>query len=137
MSWKEALIHLVPSWQEKGTQLMKSIWPDDQPFIKKKLLMVPGSGTKGTQLDQKCRELFQKKAWYLLSILILTAEPINMAALMKIFKYKNEKSFRENYLKPLRSAKLIQQTIPDNPTNPSNKYVLSEKGKYFLGGAHS
>jgi ATP-dependent DNA helicase RecG len=134
MSWNEALIHLVPSWQEKGTQLLKTKWPDDQPFIKKKLIMVPSSGTKGTQLDQKCRELFQKKSWYLLSILILTSDPISMAALMEVFEYKNEKSFRENYIKPLRSAKLIQQTIPDNPTDPANKYVLTEKGKHFLGG---
>jgi predicted transcriptional regulator len=113
---------------------LKTKWPDDQPFIKKKLIMVPSSGTKGTQLDQKCRELFQKKSWYLLSILILTSDPISMAALMEVFEYKNEKSFRENYIKPLRSAKLIQQTIPDNPTDPANKYVLTEKGKHFLGG---
>lgn len=133
-SWKEVLIHLVPSWHEKGTQLMKTKWLVDQPFIKKKLIPVPSSDTKGTQLEQKCRELFQKKSWYLLSILILTAEPINMSALMDVFEYKNVKSFRDNYIKPLRSAGLIRLTIPDTPTDPANKYVLTERGKHFLSG---
>lgn len=136
-SWEEVIIHLVPSWQEKGTQLLKTKWLDDQPFIKKNLIKVPSADSKGTKLDKKCKELLQKKSWYLISILIFTSDPKSLSAIMDVFEYKNEKTFRDNYIKPLRSAELIQQTNPDKPTDPTNKYLLTEKGKHFLAGTLS
>jgi len=48
------------------------------------------------------------------------------------FDYKNEKSFRDNYIKPLRELGFIGLTIPEKPTDPDNKYVISEQGKAFL-----
>jgi len=52
-SWEEVLLHLVPSWHENGTQLLKESWPDNQHFTKRKIISVPGSSKKGTQSDKK------------------------------------------------------------------------------------
>ncbi len=50
------------------------------------------------------------------------------------FVYKNEKTFRDNYLKPLQKVGFIQLTNPEKPTDPNNKYRLTENGIAFLGG---
>ena len=133
-NWEEVLFHLVPSWHKNGTQLLNNTWPDNQPFIKKKMLTVPSSNSNGTHLSKKCTLLFQKKSWYLLSVLFLTSEPIKLSDLMNAFDYKNEKSFRDKYIKPLRQVDFIRFTNPETQTDPENKYMLTEKGKSYLGG---
>ncbi|MBA7553076.1 hypothetical protein ES705_45661 [subsurface metagenome] len=133
-NWEEVLFHLVPSWHKNGTQLLNNTWPDNQPFIKKKMLTVPSSNSNGTHLSKKCILLFQKKSWYLLSVLFLTSEPIKLSDLMNTFDYKNEKSFRDKYIKPLRQVDFIRFTNPETQTDPENKYMLTEKGKSYLGG---
>jgi len=54
--------------------------------------------------------------------------------LIKAFDYKNEKIFRDNYLKPLHEAGFIAFTKPDKPTDTENKYTLTKQGAAFLGG---
>jgi len=133
---------LVPSWHKKGTQLLKETWPDNQPFIKKDKFSVPSYNTNSTQLSkkgvklnkemtidnlavmknlikkvpswsEKGTKLFLKKSWYLISILCLTTEPMSMSELMNVFDYKNEKPFRDKYIKPLRQNGFISFTNPD------------------------
>jgi len=98
------------------------------------MLTVPSSNSNGTHLSKKCILLFQKKSWYLLSVLFLTSEPIKLSDLMNAFDYKNEKSFRDKYIKPLRQVDFIRFTNPETQTDPENKYMLTEKGKSYLGG---
>jgi ATP-dependent DNA helicase RecG len=126
-SWENALLFLVPSWHRKGTQLPCLKWPKNQALKEEKIKKVPSWREKGTQL-------LKKKGWYLISILSLTAEPVKMSELMEWIGYKNEKTFRDNYIKPLKEAGFITLTIPEQPTNPENKYIITEKGKLFLGG---
>jgi ATP-dependent DNA helicase RecG len=57
-----------------------------------------------------------------------------MSDLLIAFDYKNVKKFRDNYIRPLRNAGLIAFTIPDKPTDPNNKYSITEQGKVFLAG---
>ena len=73
-----------------------------------------------------------KKVIYLLSILALCSEPISLNALMHFMDYANRKTFRDNYLTPLRQAGLINMSEIKN--DPEQKYFLSESGKAFLGG---
>ncbi len=162
-NWEEVLLHLVPSWHKNGTQLLKESWPDNQYFTKKKKIQVPSRAKKSTQSvrkgakhiveniadnqgdiinrikkvpswDEKGTKLIQKKVLYLISVLALTAEPSRLSELMSIFDYKNEKSFRDKYILPLRQTGFINLTNPSIPTDPENKYVITEKGKAFLGG---
>ena len=54
-----------------------------------------------------CTNFLHKKVVYLLSILVLCSEPISLNALMHFMDYANRKTFRDNYLTPLRQAGLI------------------------------
>ena len=66
--------------------------------------------------------------------MVLTSLPIKLEKMMDWIGYKNRKTFRENYLEPLQQAELIVKTNPDNPNDPEQKYVITEKGKLFLSG---
>ena len=126
-SWSEALLFLVPSWHKIGTQLRALDWPENQIFSDDKIKKVPGWTEKGT-------ELLRKKVWYLIGILSLCTEPVKLKDLLLAFNYKNEKAFRDNYIKPLRSLDFITFTNEEKPTDPENKYKITEQGKAFLTG---
>lgn len=126
-SWEELLLYLVPSWSRNGTQLSPLDWPKNQVFEIDKIKDVPSWHKKGT-------ELLKKKTWYLIGILSLCTESIKLKDLLYAFDYKNEKSFRDLYIKPLREVDFIRLTNPEKPTDPDNKYIISEQGKAFLSG---
>lgn len=126
-SWSEVLLYLVPSWHKIGTQLRELDWPENQIFSKEEIEQVPSWSEKGT-------ELLRKKAWYLIGILSLCSEPVKFQDLLLAFNYKNEKTFRDNYIKPLRTRGFIALTNEDKPTDPENKYIITEQGKAFLTG---
>ena len=52
---------------------------------------------------------------------------------MKIIGLKDRKNFRINYLQPALNGNLIMMTNPDNPTDPNQKYRLTESGKLLFG----
>jgi len=126
-SWEVVLLGLVPSWHQKGIQLEPLNWPENQRNTKPEIEKVPSWSQKGT-------ELLTKKVWYLISILTITSEPVKMSELLNALDYKNQKTFRDNYLSPLRQVGFIEFTNPAKPTDPDNKYRITEAGKMFLGG---
>ena len=126
-NWEELLLQLVPSWHKFGTQLHQLDWPMNQVFEKEIMEQVPSWSEIGTQL-------LRKKVWYIISILCLCAEPIKLSQMLELFDYKNEKSFRDKYIKPLREVGFIGLTIPNKPTDPDNKYQITEQGKAFVAG---
>jgi len=123
-------LHLVPSWHQKGILLPELNWPDNQIFEAEKIKKVPSWNKKGTQL-------FQKKARYFIAILCIASEAVSLKELLMGLDYKNEKVFRDNYLKPLRNCGLLTITNPAVPTDPDNKYYITEKGRAFLGAQSS
>lgn len=125
--WNEVLLYLVPSWHQNGTQLLPLNWPENQKHTKEKIETVPGWYQNGTQL-------LTKKAGYFIRILTLVSEPMKLTEIMRLIDYKNEKTFRDKYIKPLRETGLIAFTNPKKPTDPENKYTITEAGKVFLGG---
>ncbi len=60
--------------------------------------------------------------------------PIKLKELMEWLDYKNEKTFRENYIKPLRESELIEMTDPENSTHPENRYKATMAGIHFITG---
>jgi len=123
--WEELILHLVTGWNRIGTQFHQLDWPKNQVFEKELIEKVPSWNQIGTQL-------LRKKVWYIISILSLCAEAIKLSQMLDFFDYKNEKSFRDNYIKPLRELGFIGLTNPEKPTDPDNKYVISAQGKAFL-----
>lgn len=126
-SWQDLVLHLVPTWHQKGTHLLDLGWPENQIFKADEIKKVPTWDEKGTHL-------LKKKAHYLISILSLTTEPIKLNEIMKILDYKNEKTFRDNYMNPLRQVQFITLTNPDNLNDPEQRYKITEAGKIFLSG---
>jgi ATP-dependent DNA helicase RecG len=102
-------------------------WPENQRNTKPEIEKVPSWHQKGTQL-------LTKKVWYLISILTMASEPVKMSEMLNALDYKNQKTFRDNYLSPLRQVGFIKFTNPAKPTDPDNKYRITEAGKMFLGG---
>lgn len=127
VSWEDLILYLIPSWREKGVKLEELKVPKNQVFELDKIKAIPSWSKNSSQL-------LTKKVWYLISILSLTTEPIGTKDLVNWLNYKNEKYFRDNYLKPLRQTGLVTMTTPQKPTDPENKYKITEAGKLFLSG---
>lgn len=125
-TWQDILILLVPSWNQKGINLLGMDWPEKQALKEEEIKKVQS-------WDMKSTNLLHKKVRIIISILCLCSEPLSLEMLMKSIDYKNRKTFRENYLKPLEKTKLIRKTNPQNPNSPNQKYIITEKGKLFLG----
>lgn len=109
----------------KGIQLNALTRLDIQLHKKDEIKKVSGWNLKSTQL-------LRKKVRYFIAILSLSTEPVKMNVLLNSFDYKNEKTFRDNYIKPLRTCGFIAMTIPDRPTDSDNRYITTETGNLFL-----
>lgn len=129
-SWEELILHLVPSWNKKGTRLKELDWPRKQPVETEEIKKVPGWQEKSTKL-------IHKKIDYFVKILLLTVKPISLADLMKHINYSNRKTFRNNYLLPLQEVQFIERTEQNAVSSPEQKYFITEQGKRFLTGKDS
>lgn len=124
-TWEELLLNLIPSWVEKGTELKEFLYSSTQHLIADDINGYQVGTKKGT-------ELLPKKIWYIITILALCATPTSFGQLLRFFQYKNQHSFKETYLFPLRKLDFIRLTKPNTPNAPDNKYVITEAGKAFL-----
>ena len=82
--------------------------------------------------NKKGAKLIHKKVRYLISILLLTCNPLHLEKVMQLLNYKKKPSFRKLYLMPLQQVGFITMLYPDRPNDPNQKYVITEKGKLFL-----
>ena len=89
---------------------------------------------KGASLAEKGRKLLSKRNITLLSVIAMCVNPVKINDLLTVLKFHSRDRFRELYLTPLRHCALIEQTIKDKPNSPDQKYMLTEKGKMFIGG---
>jgi hypothetical protein len=51
--WEALLLHLVPSWHQKGAQLAPLNWPENQQHTIEEIKKVPSWRQKGTKLLTK------------------------------------------------------------------------------------
>ena len=116
----------MPSLSEKGARLPNEFTIDYQTSILDYLNKVPGSAEKGAKL-------LAKKSFNLILILILSTEPIKIEKMMECMNYKKRQSFRELYLMPLQQAELVTKTNPEKSNDPDQQYIITEKGRAFLG----
>ncbi len=59
-------------------------------------------------------------------------ETLSISELMEIMKLKHRHTFRTNYIHPAMDMKLIEQTMPESPNSPKQKYRLTKRGKELL-----
>ena len=65
-------------------------------------------------------------------IFVLCCNPMSFSEIQNHSKDKNRNRVRKKIVSPLLDCSLIEWTIPDEPNNPKQKYVLTEKGKNLL-----
>ncbi len=126
-SWEDLILHLIPSWVENGINLERLKIPKNQVFEGDKIKMVPSWNKNGTNL-------LSNKLRYLITILILSTEPLKMVKLLDWMNYKNRARFRESYVDPLHQVGFLSLTNSEKPNDPENKYTITEAGKAYLGG---
>jgi Fic family protein len=62
----------------------------------------------------------------------LAQQQLSAAELMRTLGLSHRPTFRKNYLQPALESGLIAMTQPDSPRSPTQKYLLTEKGKAIL-----
>ncbi|HRY32630.1 MAG TPA: putative DNA binding domain-containing protein [Bacteroidales bacterium] len=118
---------IVSTWAEKSRKLNQLRF---MIFNNTQISDVKKAGT----WEEKSKKLLKKRGNTILSTLLLALEPMTLEELTGILGYKNKERYREDYIKPLRICHLIRYTNPENPNDPNQAYVITKRGKDFLGG---
>lgn len=121
------LLTLVSSWGQKGTKLQRlRLLPSDElPDFNK---------WKGLTLVEKGTKLFKKRFITIIKVLIGVLSPISLENLLSFMKYRSRSKFSEMYLNPIIKSGLVDRTIPEKPNDPNQQYIITKKGRLFLGG---
>lgn len=120
-------IEMVKIWEEKSMELDKIRFLINNNVQIQQLKKVES-------WEEKSGELLKKRGKIILSTLLLTLEPISLEELATSLGYKSKERYRDDYVKPLKDNHLISYTIPDNPNDPNQAYVITQRGKDFIGG---
>ncbi len=120
-------IKLVRLWKERSGELHKIRFLINNKIEIEQLEKV-GSW------EEKSGKLLKKRGVTLLSTLLLTLEPTSLEELTTILGYKSKERYRDDYVKPLKDNHLIDYTTPDKPNDPNQAYIITQRGKYFIGG---
>ena len=123
----ELLFKLGRTWAEKSGKL------DKVRFLIDNDLEIEDFKKEGS-LTEKGGRLLKKRGKVILQVLIALLQPMSLDDLISFMGYRSKERFREDYIKPLRDNGLIQLTNPDKPSDPNQQYVISEKGKMYMGG---
>ena len=89
---------------------------------------------KGSSWAEKGVKLLSKRTLTILKLLMICIAPVKIEEMKQILSFGSRDKLREIYLNPLRTEGLIETTVKDKPNSPEQHYVLSEKGRLFLGG---
>ena len=121
------LVQLAICWGQKGTKLQRlRLLPSDElPDFNK---------WKGLTLVEKGTKLFKKRFITIIKVLVFVLSPIPMESLLSFMKYRSKNKFREMYLNPIIKSGLVDRTIPEKPNDPNQQYIITKKGRLFLGG---
>jgi ATP-dependent DNA helicase RecG len=115
------------SWVEKGGKLEKLRMNNINE-------LQFGDFQKGGSWAEKGGKLFPKRTLNILKALIICLIAVKLEELRVMMGYGSLEKLRELYLNPLRNEGIVETTIKDKPNAPEQKYILTEKGRMFLGG---
>ena len=89
---------------------------------------------KELRIEQKGVKLMKKRGMNIIKALIFLLVPCTIDELVSLMEFSSRNSYRDDYIKPLRDNELVTLINPDKIAVPTQKYVITEKGKMFLGG---
>lgn len=82
----------------------------------------------GQELEQEQKE----KSLFSLILIRLKDRPLSRKELTTAFGLKKVSGYLNRTIAKLYSHKLIEQTIPDNPNHPRQKFRITERGITFI-----
>lgn len=89
---------------------------------------------KGSSWAEKGVKLLPKRTITILKLLMICIIPTKIEEIKQLMSFGSRDKLRELYLNPLRREGMIEPIIKDKPNSPEQKYMLTEKGRMFLGG---
>jgi ATP-dependent DNA helicase RecG len=118
-----------------------AVLPEDRPATAQVTAQVAAQVGKGIDINKlehligECTSLTaQVTAQVVAQVIVFCQTPRRAPEIMDMLEVKRRRTFRENYLKPLLEAELIERTIPDKPTSSKQGYRVGPKGKEMLKG---
>ncbi|RLC05496.1 MAG: hypothetical protein DRH90_05765 [Deltaproteobacteria bacterium] len=66
-------------------------------------------------------------------LLPFCSQPVNRRILQEKLGFRNADHFRKAYILPAIKGGWIEMTIPDKPKSRLQKYILTSKGRKWLG----
>lgn len=123
----ELALQLVGCWADKSGELANFRFMINKDITADQLKKV-GSW------PEKSGKLLKKRARVLLSTLMLTLSPISLDELASVLGYRSKERFRDDYVKPLKDNRFIEYTM-EQANDPNQHYVITNRGKLFLGGS--
>lgn len=118
---------LGSGWAEKGAMLKYTRIPNINH-------LTFGDFIKGTSLAEKGAMLLPKRTLTIIRLLLVCVTSVKVNEMLHLLSFGSRDKLREMYLKPLMKEGLIALTIPHKPNSPGQRYLLTEKGKLFVGG---
>jgi hypothetical protein len=115
------------SWAEKGVKLKNA-------RINKINKLQFDDFQKGSSWAEKGVKLLPKRTLAILKVLIICLVPVKIEEIKQNLIFGSRDKLRELYLNPLRKEGMIEITVRDKPNSPEQRYVVTEKGRLFLGG---
>jgi len=89
----------------------------------------------GQELQKKRQELgqeFKSNTTYCSILEKLVVEPMSRQELMAAFQLKKVSGYLNRTIKKMLTQNLIEQTIPETPNHPAQKFRITERGKISL-----
>ena len=65
-------------------------------------------------------------------LFIALQEPRSMTELKQLYRWSNTTKFKAKYVRPLIEAQFVGMTLPNKPTSPNQRYLLTEGGMTLL-----
>ena len=86
----------------------------------------------GQELGQELGQESKNKTMYSFILEKMSVEPLSRKELMDAFHLKKVSGYLNRTIKKLLSQNLIEQTIPETPNHPAQKFRVTRRGKIFL-----
>lgn len=89
---------------------------------------------KGSSWVKKGVNLLPKRTITILKLMTICLTPNSIDEIKQLMSFGSRDKLRELYLNPLRKVGFIEPTNKIKLNSPEQKYVLTDKGRMFLGG---
>ena len=119
----------MPKWEEFGSALRVTFYPHPevseqaQPSAEFGTRLAPGwhQANNSLELDQEALQLLK----------FCSTERL-IAAMLEHMGWQDRTKFRRRFLSPLLKMDLVRMTIPEKPSSPKQRYVITQGGAELL-----